>query len=252
MTEPLLLLVDDAREMGLIVARLAARAGCALEHCPDAYSAWDFLRAKVPDLLLLDVNLVGMSGPELCRRVRETPGLAALPVAVFTHEGLSDDVAAGLEAGADFLFPKDLVLSPEAWGTRLAEILQTVRSRRAGMPLRWDEEATHFPVPPDWIAKVNGALRLPALRGPGPPVVRVLLRRALSLVFGPSETDSWLTSDGCELDATRVPPAAARDAIGLADALAEQVWCVLGSSAGTPFRGVLAAAFPGLSEPLTR
>jgi len=251
MTEPLLLLVDDAREMALIVARLSRRAGCTLEHCPDAYSAWDFLQAKPPDLLLLDVNLVGMSGPDLCRRVRETPRLAALPVAVFTHEGLSDDVAAGLEAGADFLFAKDLVLAAEAWSARLAEILQAVRSRRAKVPLRWERETTHFPVPTDWIAIVNGALRLPALRGPGPPVVRVLLRRALSQVFSPSETDSWLTPDGCALDATREPPAAARDVIALADALAEQVWCVLGSSAGTPFRSALAAAIPGLSEPLT-
>lgn len=252
MTEPLLLLVDDAREMSLIVSRLARRAGCGLHHCGDGPSALSFLAERIPDLLLLDINLPGMSGPDLCQQVRQSPRLAGLPVAVFTHEGLSDDVAAGLEAGADFLFWKDLVVAPEAWAARLAEILQTVRSRRADAPLRWEREATHFPIPTDWIAILNGALRLPALRGPGPPVVRVLLRRALSQVFGPSETDSWLTADGCALDATRVPPAAARDAIGLADALAEQVRCVLGSSAGTPIRGALAAAIPGLSEPQTR
>jgi CheY-like chemotaxis protein len=252
MSEPLLLLVDDARDMALIVGRLCRRARCSLHHCPDAPSAREFLQGQRPDLLLLDVNLVGMSGPELCRCVRETPRLANLPVAVFTHEGLSDDVAAGLEAGADFLFSKDLVLAPDAWEARLAEILRASRSRRTAAPLRWQGEATHFPVPTDWIAALNGALRLPALRGSGPPVVRILLRRALSQVFGPSETDSWLTPDGCALDPARVPPAAAHAAIGLADALSEQVSCVLGTSVCTPFRGALSAAIPGLSEPLTR
>jgi CheY-like chemotaxis protein len=253
MTEPLLLLVDDAREMGLIVGRLGRRAGCVVEHRPDAATAREFLRDCLPDLMLLDVNLVGESGPELCRSMRADARLADLPVALFTHPGMGDDIAEGLEAGADYLFSKDLVVCADAWKERLTEILVAVRSRRATGSLRsrWDD--AHSLVPADWPAVLNGALRLPVLRGLAPSVVRALLRRALSQVFvPPDDTDCWLTADGCALDPTRVPPAAGRDAAKLAAALAEQMWCVTGTTAVAPFRAALAAVFPGLREPLTR
>jgi hypothetical protein len=64
--------------------------------------------------------------------------------------------------------------------------------------------------------------------------------------------DGWLTPDGCALDPARVPPDARQAATRLAAALAEQMWCVTGTTAGAPFRAVLAAAFPALAEPLTR
>jgi CheY-like chemotaxis protein len=252
MTIPMLLLIDDARDMALIVGRLGTRAGCEVEHRPDAPSALEFLNDRLPDLVLLDVNLVGMSGPELCRRIRAEPRLAGLAIALFTHEGLADDVAAGWDAGADFLFSKDLVLTPEAWNERLGEILATVHSQRTASSLRSSKDETLDPVPADWIAALNRVLRPPALRGVAPAVVRALLRRALSQVFLRTDTDRWLVSDGCGLDATRVPPAAGLDAVMLAAALADQVWCVAGTAASAPFRAALTATFPAIPGRLTR
>jgi CheY-like chemotaxis protein len=252
MTKPLVLLVDDAREMGLIVAHLGDRSGCAVEQRLDAASALEFLQDRLPDLILLDVNLPGMSGPELCRRVRDEPRTAALAVAVFTHPGLDDDIAAGLEAGADFFFSKDLVLSPEAWSERLTEILGTVRSQRQAGLLRSRLDEAPLPVPSDWISVLNGALRPPVFRGFAPSVSRALLRRALSQVFAPSDTDRCLTPDGCALDPERVPPVSARVVVELAAALAEQVWCLTGTVASAPCRAALAAVLPRASEPLMR
>ena len=91
-------------------------------------------------------------------------------------------------------------------------------------------------------------------------VSRGVLRRALigvgmlvasPAIFAQSDTDCWLTPDGCALDPARVPPIAEGAAARLAAALAEQVWCVTGTAAGAPFRAALAATFPGLSESLT-
>jgi CheY-like chemotaxis protein len=201
---------------------------------------------------LLDVNLVGMNGPELCRRLRADPRMAGLAVALFTHEGLAEDVVAGLEAGADFLFSKDLVATPDAWGQRLGEILVAVRSQREAGSLRSERDELHFPVPAEWIASLNTALRTLALRGLAPLVVRAILRRALSRVFVQANTDSWLTPDGSALDPARVPPGAGRAANDLALALAEQVWCVTGTAASASFRAAVVAASPARPEPLMR
>jgi CheY-like chemotaxis protein len=251
MTDALVLLVDDAPEMGLIVARLGSRCGCAVEHRPDAETALAFLQDRRPDLLLLDINLPGMSGPELCRHLRSDPRTAALAIALFTHPGLDDDIAAGLEAGADFFFSKDLVVAPEAWAERLLEVLGTERGQRSPGLLRFRLDEAPFTAPADWPSLVNGALRQP-LRDFGPSVVRVLLRRALSQVFAPSDTDRWLTPDGSALDRERVPALSGRAVAELAAALVGQVGRLTGTKAASPFRTALDAAFPDLPESLTR
>src|SRR5581483_7134417 len=101
-----ILLVDDDADLGLVVRTLGRRAGWNVEHRPDAAAAWEALRQAVPDLLLLDVNLPGESGPDFCRRLLAEPRLNGLAVALFAQLALSADVAAGLEAGADFFVAK--------------------------------------------------------------------------------------------------------------------------------------------------
>ncbi len=147
MTRPLLLLVDDAPEMGLIVRSLARRAGWDVTVRIDAEAAWHSLDERRPDLILLDVNLPGASGLDWLRRVRGTPELAGLTVALYTHWGLPADVAAGLDAGVDFVFDKDLATRPADWQQRLAEIGEAGRGggssahgRKPILDLRWKRE----------------------------------------------------------------------------------------------------------------
>jgi CheY-like chemotaxis protein len=58
-------------------------------------------REAAPRLLLLDITMPGMNGLEVCRAVRQDPGLANLPIILMTARAQSSDVAAGLDAGAD-------------------------------------------------------------------------------------------------------------------------------------------------------
>ena len=85
-----------------------------------------------PDLVLVDINLPGVSGLDLVRRLRATPTLAALPVAIFSATDRPDEVQAGLEAGADFVLSKDLLGSPTAWLGRIEELLTEAARRRSG------------------------------------------------------------------------------------------------------------------------
>ena len=151
MSHPLLLLVDDSQEMGLIVRSLARRIGWEAAARLDAETAWQALGER-PDLILLDVNLPGASGLEWLRRVRRTPELADLTVALYTHWGLPTDVAAGLEAGVDFVFDKDLATRPADWQRRLLEIGEAGRmgkrsahGRTLILALRWRKEGARSP-----------------------------------------------------------------------------------------------------------
>ncbi len=235
MSRPSLLLVDDAPDLAAVVTALGRRCGCDVAWRGDAASAWEYLQTARPDLVLLDVGLPGESGLELCRRVRADRGLADLKVALFSHWDLPANVAAGLEAGADFLFSKDLVCRPDEWRRRLGEALAWRRGRPTAAPA---------PSPaPDWVARVNQALAHPSLRRAGPEVVRVLLRRALREAF-PAEAgaDGWLAPGGAALDGGRLPALPPEEAAGLVASLADLAWRLLGADGSAAFRAALAGA----------
>jgi CheY-like chemotaxis protein len=122
-----LLLVEDVPEIGLIAQRLGRRAGHTVEWCARAEEAWEYLQRTRPDLVLLDVHLPGMSGLELCQRVRAAPHLAGLPVALFTNRDRPEDVRAVEEAGADFVLSKDVLCQPDVWQGRVGEMLKAAR-----------------------------------------------------------------------------------------------------------------------------
>jgi CheY-like chemotaxis protein len=249
----LLLLVEDAPELGLIVSSLGRRAGCEVAVCPDVPSGWDFLCRRTPRLLLLDVNLPGVSGLDLCRRARATTALAAMAIALFTHWGLSADVVAGLEAGADYVFSKDLVTRSADWQRRLAEVLSRPHGQRGPVPLTWTPEAGWTGPPADWVGTLNRALDHPSLRWLGADVQSVLLRRALlqalsSAALGPG-SESWLAAGGTRLDGERVPrPTRPETVANLAVALADQAWRLLGTDASAAFRSALDGVLPGVSK----
>jgi CheY-like chemotaxis protein len=256
---PFLLLVEDSPDMGLIVASLGKRAGCEVSVCEDAETAWQVLPHRRPDLVLLDVNLPGLSGVDWLRRVRGAPQFVELPVALYTHWGLPSDIVAGLDAGADFLFDKDLASRPTAWQGRLKEILAgTVYSSDDAQAGAWPNERClpsitggqpNSPAPATWAVAFNQALRRPSFRRVPREVLSVLLRRALTQVFAarilPQELDAWMAPDG--LNPNRLPASLAPDSpLRLAVCAAEQLARVLGDDAGSAFRDALAATFPGV------
>jgi CheY-like chemotaxis protein len=236
--------------MGVIVTALGRRAGWQVEHRADAASAWDYLQSAAPDLVLLDVNLPGVSGPQLCRRIRQMPRTAELGVAVFTQWGLPEDIVAGLEAGADYFVCKDLVSQPEQWRQRLGDIVPVEHGRGRPRCVRWTAALV---VPPaDWPGRLHAALCHPALRVVRPELMRVILRRALVAAFPPDPPPSAVVPDGRALDPARLPAdSRPEQLVRLAASLAEQVWRLLGTQASTPFWGALAAAVPGVPEFLT-
>jgi two-component system phosphate regulon response regulator PhoB len=87
------------------------------------------IRARPPDLVLLDLMLPGMDGLELCRLLKGNPATAATPVVMLTAKGEEADIVAGLELGAD-----DYVTKPFSPRVLLARVRAVLRRRAAPHP----------------------------------------------------------------------------------------------------------------------
>lgn len=95
------LIADDDRAAAMIVGRGLTAWGFDVGVAHDGNTAWELLRDHAPSLAVIDWEMPGLDGPELCRRIRSTPALAHLYVILLTARSSRSDVVSGLEAGAD-------------------------------------------------------------------------------------------------------------------------------------------------------
>jgi len=117
------LVVDDDPTVAEVVHSYLDRAGLAVTRAADGVTAMDVARRTHPDLVVLDLMLPGMSGLEVCRRLREVrPDVA---VVMLTALGEESDRIVGLETGADDYLVKPF--SPRELVLRVLSVL-----RRAG------------------------------------------------------------------------------------------------------------------------
>ena len=75
----------------------------------DGYAAWEGLHKARPDLVLLDVSLPGMDGPEVLNRIRADAGLRELPVIALTAHAMAGDREKYLAAGFDDYVTKPIL-----------------------------------------------------------------------------------------------------------------------------------------------
>lgn len=95
---PRILVVDDDPGIGEVVQLFLRAEGFdtrVATNGPEALSAFDEYQ---PNLVLLDLNLPGLDGISVCRAIRETSGT---PIVMLTARTDTQDIVAGLEAGAD-------------------------------------------------------------------------------------------------------------------------------------------------------
>lgn len=105
-TKSRLLVVEDDDRIRSSLRLALGDEGYLVDTVQDAERAFEQFKAEPPDLVLVDVMLPGMSGLDLCHRIRQT---SAVPIIVVTARDDSHDVVAGLEAGADDYVTKPFV-----------------------------------------------------------------------------------------------------------------------------------------------
>jgi two-component system phosphate regulon response regulator PhoB len=132
----LLLVEDDAALAELLVWHFQ-REEYEVEHTADGEEALLLARESPPDLVLLDWMIEGLSGLEVCRRLRRLPDTANVPIIMLTARGEEEDRIRGLETGADDYVTKPF--SPRELVARVSAVLRRVRPGLAGERLAYSD-----------------------------------------------------------------------------------------------------------------
>jgi two-component system phosphate regulon response regulator PhoB len=119
-----ILIVEDEPAIQTLIAANLKRAGHEVSAALDAEAAQRAIREALPDLVLLDWMLPGMSGIELARRLRADARTREVPIIMLTARGDERDKVEGLEVGAD-----DYVTKPFSPRELLARIQAVLRRR---------------------------------------------------------------------------------------------------------------------------
>ena len=124
-----ILVVEDDLTVAEVVVDYLRDAGLDPRHAVDGLTALEIAATWRPDLVVLDLMLPGISGLEVCRRLREgQDAQVPLPVIMLTALGEESDRVAGLESGADDYVTKPF--SPRELTLRVEAVLR--RARAAG------------------------------------------------------------------------------------------------------------------------
>jgi adenylate cyclase len=137
-----LLVVDDTPVNLKLLADLLIAKGYAVELATSGPEALKRLESDSVDLVLLDVMMPGMSGYEVCRKIRDNPATAMLPVVMVTALDPGQERVKGIEAGADDFLSKPIhqpellarvrsLLRVKSLWDQLAELNRTLERRVA-------------------------------------------------------------------------------------------------------------------------
>jgi putative two-component system response regulator len=113
------LVVDDGAANRELIEACLAEVDCTIRMAEDGPAALRMIASASPDLILLDVQMPGMDGYEVCRRVKANSANRLIPVVMITALDRTDDRVKALDAGADDFMSKPV---------ERAELVARVRS----------------------------------------------------------------------------------------------------------------------------
>jgi two-component system cell cycle response regulator DivK len=118
-----ILVVDDHEDNRRILRDLLCTAGYEIVEATTGEDGVAVAKARVPDLILMDIQLPGIDGYEATRRIKADEALRHIPLIVVTSYALSGDDAKALAAGADAYVAKPF--SPRAMLAKVREYLSS-------------------------------------------------------------------------------------------------------------------------------
>ena len=144
-TQPKVLVVDDTPHNVKLLADLLGVKGYGVATATNGEEALARIAADMPDLVLLDIMMPGLSGYDVCRRLRADPQTALLPVVLVTSLDAQQERIKGIEAGADDFLGKPI---------NQPELFARVRSLLRIKSLQ-DEVRRQAAALADWNAKLE-------------------------------------------------------------------------------------------------
>jgi putative two-component system response regulator len=119
------LVADDDSTARRVLGRILETAGYTVIHAEDGSTARQLVRDEMPDLLMLDINMPGTDGVDLCREVKSDPRTSLVPVIHVTGSIGREDRLAALRAGSD-----EFVAKPYDVEELLTRVRSLLRTRR--------------------------------------------------------------------------------------------------------------------------
>lgn len=128
------LLAEDEPVTRRLLEAQIARFGFDVLTVSDGLKAWDALQAQdAPSLVVLDWNMPGLDGPEVCRKIRESARAGYTYMLLVTARNAKSDVVQGLSAGADDFISKpvdpDELHARLKTGERIVRLEQTLAAQ---------------------------------------------------------------------------------------------------------------------------
>jgi two-component system phosphate regulon response regulator PhoB len=124
MSNERILVVDDEEPIRELLGYNLEKDGFRVSASASGEDALKSIKSDPPDLILLDLMLHGMSGLDVCRKLKASPETAGIPVIMITAKTEDTDVVLGLELGAE-----DYVTKPFSTKVLLARVRAALRRR---------------------------------------------------------------------------------------------------------------------------
>lgn len=128
MTKLNVLVIEDEEAIREMLAMVLEQSDFVVSAVESAEEAQQALAEKMPDILLLDWMLPGISGAEFARRLKKDDSYKELPIILLTARGEEEDKVRGLEIGADDYITKPF--SPKELVARIKAVMR--RSGKSG------------------------------------------------------------------------------------------------------------------------
>jgi two-component system, sensor histidine kinase and response regulator len=97
---PVILLVDDNPQNLQVLGKLLQEEKYEIEFAVNGEATFEWLKNKQFDLILLDLNMPGMNGFEVCKRIRSDNEMNEVPIIFLSAESERDSILKGFEVGA--------------------------------------------------------------------------------------------------------------------------------------------------------
>jgi DNA-binding response OmpR family regulator len=123
-----ILVVEDEPDIAALVCFDLEREGLPAKSVADGEAALAVVERDPPALVILDLMLPGMSGIEVCRRIRSDAATAELPIVMLTARAAEEDRMLGLKAGADDYITKPF--SPRELVSRVGAVLRRAAEQK--------------------------------------------------------------------------------------------------------------------------
>ncbi|MGI6622070.1 MAG: response regulator transcription factor [Acetivibrionales bacterium] len=120
-----ILIADDEKALRLLIAGTLEIGNYNILEADNGIQALEMVKRERPDLVILDVMMPGMSGYEVCKRIKTNPDFQDIKVLILTAKGQQSEKEAAWEALADFYLSKPF--SPVELLNMVEEIMKKLK-----------------------------------------------------------------------------------------------------------------------------